>query len=55
MTAAIDVVELGLGDEVVHVDSWEKKLTLYFHLLELRDTRQSHYSRLVHETLRGKL
>merc|ERR1719149_485673 len=41
VTATIDVVELGFGHAIVHVDGWEQKLTLHYHLLEFHDTSSS--------------
>jgi len=36
--ASVDIVELGLGHAIVHIDGWEKELTLVCHLLQAVDT-----------------
>jgi hypothetical protein len=37
-SAAVQVIELGLGDRVVDVDGWELELTLLEHLVQVVDT-----------------
>ena len=34
MTAAVEVVKLGLGDRVVHIHGWEEQLARFSHLIE---------------------
>merc|ERR1712194_907716 len=38
MPAAVNVVELGLSNTIVHVDGWEEQLALGRHLLQAVDT-----------------